>query len=343
MSMALLTSSAARFLFLCLLNSAFATGTEMQLASVTAKWGADLRSAVGSTPLPYEYSGHYEIKDAPVTSLWFTDNDTIVATFVTHKDEAGNPKLYGREGKSLPLRLRAVFLDSASGKITATREWPSESRHAGIVATLGGKFVTQTGNELMLYSSDLEKLKTLSLPPSPSQFEWYAIPSSTGKNILLTIGHEEWMSSWKWVETDNLELAHSWEAQPVGTVSITDDKIALSTLCADFGCEQPPKLEIRGLATDWSIIGPGRNGYIFFVNEDELFLPGDPRPDVKPSIPARLIRTNGQTIFTETELSGGSEWWNPPVRSSEGKRFVAPGLHFEGAHAALDIRVDIRY
>jgi len=310
-------------LVLCFLISALTVAAAPQHQKVVPAWSADLRSAVQGTPVPFIYGGPDKIKGIPVTSLWFLDNHTIVATFVTDEGEVGNPKLSGRKGGSLPLRLRAVFLDSSSGKVTATREWPSESRNAAIVATLGGKFVTETGYKLTLFGSDLKEIKSINLPrvPSPDDRGWRAIPSPTGQNILLRMFYREsgrWLSIWMWVETDSLKVVHSWDAPVDGILSITDNEIAFSTICTHFGCE--PKLEIKRPSTDWTIIGPSDNHDAFFVNGDLLFLPGG------PNTPALLIRANGKVVFSEKISSKGSAWCDLPVRSSGGKRFIAPGL-----------------
>lgn len=339
MNMASSISLAARFLILCLLSSAGAIGAGLEVGSVSGTWSKDLRPVIKGTPLAYVYSGTYEIKGPLSTSLWFVDNNTIVVTFVTQVNVGTDPRLARREGENLPLRLQAIFLDSKTGAVETTREWPSESRNASIVATLEGKFVTQTGNELTLYGSNLEKLRSLMLSPSPSQFEWYATSSFTGKSLLLRLGHkepEQSLFSWVWIKTENLQTVHSWEAQPEGSVSITDDAIALTTMCTSIGCD-PTNIKVKKLSTDWTVIGLSYDRRIFFVNEDELFLPGDPSPNLTSKIPARLIHIDGQLAFSETEQSKASAWWNPPVRSSEGRRFVAPGLRVEGAHPILDV------
>jgi hypothetical protein len=336
--MASLILLVGRFLFLCSLSSASAILAGAQSGSITSTWVTDLRAIVKNKPLPYVYAGTYEIKGALATSLWFTNDQTLIATFVTREGEDGNPKLSGRKGESLPLRLQAVFLDSVSGKVTASRKWPSDSRNASVIATLHGKFVTQTGNELTLYNSNLEEIKSINLPPSSSQFEWHATPSSTGENILLRMGQESKQSlfSWMWIKTQTLDVVHSWEAQPEGYVSITDDRLALNTVCTHIGCD-PSKLEITTLSTGSTIEEPSESRTIYWVNDDEIFMPGDPRSEINPHMPARLIRAGGEILYTETQLSGGSKWWSPPIRSSEGKRFVVPGLIIIGAHPSVDI------
>jgi hypothetical protein len=160
-SMALLTSSAVLFVVECSLScgNAVAPHHETVIApkheTVTPKWRTNLRSAIGSAPLGQVFGRTREYKALPRTSLWFTDDNTIVATLVTREKK---PSLSSRDGSdtTLPLRLRRVFLDATTGKVTATPDWPSNSRNAGIIAVHDGRFVTEVGNELTLYASDPE-------------------------------------------------------------------------------------------------------------------------------------------------------------------------------------------
>jgi hypothetical protein len=153
--------------------------------AITAKWSADLRAAVGSVPLGLVVGHGHETHSQPRTSLWFLDADTIIATFVTRE---GKPALSSRDSSdsNLPLRVRTVFLDVGTGKITAAPAWTTESRFAGIVATNEGKFVAQTGTTLTLYSSDAKELRKLSLPPLQEDvWGWGAHPSSHGQEHSL--------------------------------------------------------------------------------------------------------------------------------------------------------------
>jgi hypothetical protein len=150
---------------------------------MTLKWRVDLHSAVGGTLVPYVFGGKYEIKGAPEQSLWFTNNNTVVVTFVVRE---GAPVLSKRNGTevSSPLQLCATFLDAKNGNIMATPAWPTNSRLSRIVAAHDGNFVTQTGTQLTLYSSDLKEQKKLTMP-STGETRWSAHSSPTGRNILF--------------------------------------------------------------------------------------------------------------------------------------------------------------
>jgi hypothetical protein len=54
--------------------------------SVSQLWNTDLHAAVGSLPLGLVVGRGHETTLQPKSSLWFCDNDTIVATFVTQEE-----------------------------------------------------------------------------------------------------------------------------------------------------------------------------------------------------------------------------------------------------------------
>jgi len=289
--------------------------------TVTPKWHTDLRSAIKSVPLGPFFAGAGEYKALPHLSLWFTDNDTIVATFVTQES---TPSLSSRDLSSTnsSLRLRPVFLNAVTGKITATPEWSSGSRNASIIAAHDGRFVTQAGNELTLYMANLTPLKKETLP-SLAEGDWIAYPSQTGKNILLLqSGHRA--GSWLWVETETLQILNSWEDTQTGDVAVADDKIAMITCTWSHDCE--PSLQIKGIGTNWKTIAPGhRKSFPQFVNQDLLLVSGPP---------TKLIRADGETVFVESGSVGCGSNATP---STSGQRFVIPVCGIKGAITGLDI------
>jgi hypothetical protein len=267
----------------------------------------------------------------PRTSLWFLDDSTIIATFVTQ--EGANPSLSSRDSSdpNQPLRLRAILLDADTGKVRSTQAWPSESRLAEIVTANGGKFVTQTGTTLTLHSSDAKELKKLSLPPPPQNLNgWNAHPSPTGKNVLFE--NSDWRTtspkSWIWVNATELQIVRSWKEEQSGWVGISDSMITMTAcLFSEYRCE--PNLRVKTLETEWKTIAPieKRSHWGWspqFVNEDTLFLSG---------APWELLKTDGELILTETApFEGGGA-----ITSAGGKRFVVPFFKVTGRVEALDI------
>jgi hypothetical protein len=325
--MPLSTTFTVKFAIACCLaiESGLVTQHETVVASlhesVVPQWHTDLRSAIKSAPLGPFFAGEGEYKALPHLSLWFTDNDTIVATFVTQES---NPSLSSRASSNTnpSLRLLPVFLNAVTGKIIATPEWSSGSRNAGIIAAHDGRFVTQAGNELTLYMANLTPLKKAILP-SLAEGDWIAYPSPTGKNILfLQSGHRT--GSWLWLETETLQILHSWEDTQNGDVAVTDDKIAMVTCTWSHNCE--PSLQIKSIGTDWKTIGLGhRKSYPQFVNQDMLLVSG---------LPTKLIRADGETVFVESGSVGCGSNATP---STSGQRFVVPVCAIKGAITGLDI------
>jgi hypothetical protein len=328
--MDLLISSAALFLLAHFLSSPSEATVAPQGASITAQWSADLRAAVGSEPLGMVVGRGRETHGRPYTSLRFLDKGTIVATFVTRE---GNPTLSGRDNpdSNQPLRLRAIFFDADTGKITSTQAWPTESRVAGIVAANDGSFVTQRGDILTHYSLDARERSKLSLPPVQEEqwgWSWHAQASPTGRNILFVSPNQTTTSAtpWIWVDSNSLQIAYSWKGVRSGWVGISDNTIAMSA-CSFWIYHCDPNVEIRGLTTEWKTIAPieKRSQPIpQFVNEDTIFLSGHPW---------RLLQTDGKVILTENAPFEG----DTAISSAGGQRFVVPFFQSKGGVTALDI------
>lgn len=327
--MALWTLSAALFLLAHFLSNTAGASSTVTSQATSPKWTTDLRSAVGSDALGTVQGRKREWQGRPRTSLWFLNNGTILATFITR--EVSNPSLSSRKGSDphQPLRLRVVFLQAETGKVTSTQAWPSESRIAGVVAVDDGKFVTQTGLTLTLYSSDAREMKELTLPALAEDVSsWHAHPSPTGRSILFE--DSDWRTtspkSWIWVNTPDLKVIGSWKEEQSGRVGISDTTIAMAAcMFPEYHCD--PKLKVRGYATEWKSIAPIQHfGWVWapqFVNDDTLFLPYSPW---------KLLTTDGKVVLTEADTKG-----NSPIMSAGGQRFIVPFFKLVGRVDALDI------
>ena len=237
---------------------------------ISPKWTATLRAAIGSAPLAVAV-GQHEHAGKPKTSLWFIDNGSLVVTFVTRRDQPSpNLSRHGTLDDSLTLRLRALLLDVATGRVTTTTDWPVESRFASIVATHGRRLVTLTGDDLVLYSADLKEIKRLRLPatelahrpdlrpdlPSRSPYAGAAAVSPTGKSILFTgAALTDKPVTWTWIDSDNLQILKSWQDFPRGPISISDSTIVM-TACTFWFYRCEPAVEIRTLDTNWEKVAP---------------------------------------------------------------------------------------
>ncbi|MGA2611312.1 MAG: hypothetical protein ABSH01_28020 [Terriglobia bacterium] len=324
-----------RFLVLVLsyfLSSSSAGSGAPRTESISPKWSADLRTAVAGTRLGVIAGGKgHEYEYGPQTSLWFTDDDTVVVTFVIRSADS-NPKLAHRgvSDERFALRLRAVFLDANSGRIIDTPEWPADSRLANIVAAHDGKFVTYTGEGLILYSPDRKELKKLTMPTMEAAQRADLSSSPTGKTLLYLVKANSSVR-WVWLDTDTLEVIRTWEEKPRGLLRISDSNVVM-TACTMWYSKCEPEIDIKGRDdTNWKrieVINDRRHPPVAgFVDEDLLFLQG-------PS--TRLLRTDGTMVMTE-DISPQGCWGVGIVTSAGGKRFVIPSCRVKGRVESLDL------
>lgn len=312
------------------------------------QWRVDLHSAVSGTPVPTIAQRKSESRGKAEVSLWFTDNNTIVATFVARKP-SGTSRVSNRAtlDDTMPLRLRAVFLDARTGEVATTTEWPTDSRTSRIVAVHDGKFVTLRGTQLTLYARDLVALKDLKLPATEASIGWQSHPSPTGNNILFSSG-EFGKNSLIWVNTEGLQIVDSWDDDLNGYVSISDKYIATSTCWSGFqvksayytqngalivspGPRCDSEIEIREPSVGWKTIGVGEpHQYPRFVSENLLFVPGGSL--------GRVIGIDGKVLFEQSKIRQSWGCWDTGILTiPDGHRFAIPSCQLKGAAPAMDI------
>jgi hypothetical protein len=127
------------------------------------------------------------------------------------------------------------------------------------------------------------------------------------------------------METDTLEITHSWQDTETGDVTVSDDTLAMVTCTWHTDC--PRTVSVLALNTSWHSIAPGDSqSYPQFVDGSTLFLSG-------PA--STLMRTDGSVVFTESVSKG---CWSPEVYPAPAShRFVAPSCSVEGAIEILDV------
>lgn len=330
--MALWTFLAAHFAIAFFLSSGIVgiptrTATAPKQSATEASWRVDLHSVIGSAPLPYLFPSKYETKGWPVISLWFTEDNTIAATFVT---ATGKPELSIRSNDThLPMRLRAVFLDAATGKVTGTSEWPTDSRTSTIVAAHDGMFVTKTGSELILNSRAVKNIKKLDLKTG----SWVGYSSPSGKHVLL-IGQDSPGSKvpWAWLDVDNLKVVREWEQIQSGWVSISDHKIAMTTCVWVHNCDRV--VQVMDINSTWKLVISSdrqHDPYPQFINDDLLVLRDFPSR-------LKLITAGGDEVLTEDMgQESKRQGWGRAYVSANGERFIIPVDVIKGRIAALDV------
>jgi hypothetical protein len=95
-------------------------------------------------------------------TISFVSDTIVAATFVTREDI---PDLQRREDPNhlRPYRLHAIFLDTLTGKVVRTLDWPIENPSAGIFPRAAGGFLLFTKEKITSYSADWNQLKELLL------------------------------------------------------------------------------------------------------------------------------------------------------------------------------------
>lgn len=296
--------------------------------SASPKWRTDLRGVLGTTPLGLTVGNGRETTGKPRVSIWFLNNEKVVATFITRE---GDSRLSTSRNKNetSSTRLRAIFLNASTGEVTSTINWPTESRFAGIVAVDSGKFVTETGTHLTLFSSGLAPEKTLNLSAT-SENGWASYPSPTGKNVLfIPSGLSGSIKPWILINTANLKVTRSWQDVHTGWVAISDSWIAMTACGWISHCE--PFVEVRGPGTEWNEVSsasrPNNVPRPHFVDERTLLLQG---------MPTKLVDVDAQAKWS-ANLVHEACWWGGVYSASEAARFVVPSCSLRSHVGAIDV------
>jgi len=179
------------------------------------RWQLDLRS------LGPEYPPGSVKNRGPAESICFTSDNLLVVTF-SRMDDLTTVRGSAERSPAQPSRLRALFVDGVTGQVRNTREWSIRSGDGSIVPTTAGNFLLFAPDHLALYSSDLQPLKDMPLPPAG--FESESGPavrhSPSGKSILLVYradasnreggyvdrSHYDFV----WIDSKNLAVVRAW-------------------------------------------------------------------------------------------------------------------------------------
>jgi hypothetical protein len=333
--MALSIYSAVLFVIACsLINPNLgAAGLQPRVSrqeKATPQWHVNLHRQIGSTPLGIVGGIGRETLGKPKTSLWFVDDDTLVVTYVTREPVSSLSKR-GEGAPTLPLRLRAIFVNASDGSVKNVKLWPIESRDAGVIAIHDGVLVMQAGSRVWEYSRISDETRTLQLPEIESR-RWHPHPSPSGKSILFVATNLRTTApvAWVWLDTEQFRIKASWKEIQSGWVGISDDEIAMTTCVWISRCQ--PQVQMRGLDAAWKTIAPASNKNKprpKFVNDQTLVLLGDP---------TRIVDTDGHLLFTDENLKHPEGcWWTEPFASANGLRFAVPSCKLKGAFPALDL------
>lgn len=275
----------------------------------------------------------------PILPLWFLGNDRLVTTFLT-RERVETLACRDATEPVRPLRLHAVFFDAASGHVSATREWPTPSSSAGILAaTSQGNFVVRAGDRIMAYSPTLDpgpelRLRWETQAGGKYREYWSHYTSPSGRSIVLDRHLPSGQKEYRWIEstylqelhfsTDLLDMPHF-----IWVPSISDTAAASMRESREILLE----VWVRGVTTPWRrICGPPSDcATPVFVNNDMLLLVDLHR--------LTLVATDGRVLFTQGFPY--EDWlhtfhWDLAV-ASDGGRFAVVVTTPKGGSTLLDI------
>jgi hypothetical protein len=121
----------------------------------------------------------------------FVSENTVVATFVTH-ESIPEPQRRDDPNRLRPYRLHAIFLNSATGKVLKTLDWPADDPNTGIFPRYDGSFLFFSTECIVLYSADWKPMKELALPElTAPHSQLSGIAESPSGKVLTVRYHRE--------------------------------------------------------------------------------------------------------------------------------------------------------
>jgi len=286
---------------------------------------------------PHSFSGAFEVKNETWVTLKqdgvvFTDANVLAAYFVIHQPAS---KLSRREQPraSDPFQLRAVFLDTATGSLQHTQDWPTDpNMDSELLPTYDGKFIARAGDRLTLYSPAFEPLREFTLPwrfpwkgNTERKNKWWDVRTSpTGRFLFLNDrAFEE--SHWFRLDSDTFEELDAWEQEfrSASHIPVGDTVLAIEQT------DDPPlPIRVRTIGQPWRELDPLRDVYI---KRPAAFL-DDRTLVVEVTGGMVVLSTAGEVLFAERfpdEYRKGFVWtWLRTPR--EGRRIVVSLIKFPG-------------
>lgn len=142
----------------------------------------------------------------PIGPLCFLTNARLAVSFVGRSVTGSLPRR-GELIPALPLRLHAVFVRAASGRLETVRQWPVESYRSRIAPAIGGRFVVIDRTRVMLYSADLRLLRTLDVPLGLSATKGSSMPAISPGGHYLLLQYDLNIMRWReLIDTESLRV-----------------------------------------------------------------------------------------------------------------------------------------
>lgn len=118
----------------------------------------------------------------------FLDDSSLLVYEIEH--DAGRPALHPRTSFVGSSRLSAYVLDTASGKVSHTREWATRPRQTSVHIASGGILV-RSGDVLRMYSKKFVLLRQLTIPFTAEHPWWRLDVSASGRTVLINQSVQE--------------------------------------------------------------------------------------------------------------------------------------------------------
>lgn len=296
-------------------------------------WAIDVR-ALGYIPPTIHEGGPFP---APaVQPVCFVDDKDIVVAFIVRRSRGPLPRR--GEITQLPLWLRALFIDSQTGKLLNQQEWPTASDRARIAPVQGAGFVVITPDLLTLYSTGLRKVKELSLnlstDPRLDIESFNPQTSPSGRYLLLQYESRNGVQEgYEWIDLQKLRILRQWDyvdTMRQRTFSPSDDGTAVDAVGGKGTGVGVPGTD----PTDFPC--PSTNPHCLsgvFVSIDRLFSSSSPNRIRRFSI--RLTRSDATIVFDQ-ELTN-DETVQPPYPVRGGGRFAIAIYKGHGGSQVFDL------
>lgn len=291
-------------------------------------WREDLRSfGYGGNTLPQEFPSH-----SVLDPISFLSDGTLMAAFVTRGAVATAPHR-DQPDAALPLTLRAIFLDAATGGFRSARGWSAPyPGSVAIVAAKGGRLVVANREHLTLYSQGLEPLRELTLPtPAGPQGDLLSLEPSPQRGSLLVV-YLRGRNRINWINADTLTVICSWGGSmfPSG---VSNSELASFSDVPEKSHGFLSEVLLRNrdggshvICRSWTGCGTPQ-----FISNEDLVLYG---PHTMS-----LTDLDGTTLFAQdfSDSDFITDWPSPFRPAVDGNRFAVAIWAHKGGSRVLDI------
>jgi hypothetical protein len=307
-----------------------------------------------------------------IEPICFLGNGVVVVSYVTREAPVALPRR-GQTDESLPYRLRAIFIDTKTGTVSKTMEWPTASGRSRILAAPGEKFAVLTPDQMLLYSADFALLNKLEIPLSRESVKdgWHAVTSPGGKYLLL--GYEPATEEKRlkrstelpfsvyikqletlevrliWVDLDTMKIVENWTATERSSGGfLWPEKISDQGLVQIESSMRnrngiPLYLPIVKIGRPpngpWQLMCTPSDSFCGpgqFINDGTVIRSRLSGGDKNVQTWIGLVSTNGKLLFEQSFPKGEVPRDGIPV-SSDGRRFALGLMKIKGGNSFLDI------